>query len=103
DLRCVPTRRSSDLVVELGLGIASYTYGGLLGAFVLGRWFPRPDKRDAMIGFFAGLISLLFMVEGPIQDILPGEGLAIAWPLYTVVGSLIVVAAGNLSHWIRSR
>lgn len=90
-------------VVELGLGIASYTYGGLLGAFVLGRWFSRPDKRDAMVGFFAGLISLLFMVEGPIQDILPGEGLAIAWPLYTVVGSLIVVVVGNLSYWIRTR
>lgn len=89
-------------VVELGLGIASYTYGGLLGAFVLGRWFDKPSKRDAMIGFFAGLISLLFMVEGPIQEILPGEALAIAWPLYTVVGSVIVVVAGNLSYRIRT-
>ncbi|MFH5831306.1 sodium:solute symporter [Halalkalibaculum sp. DA384] len=88
-------------VVELGLGIASYTYGGLLGAFVLGRWFDKPDRRDAMIGFFAGLISLLFMVEGPVQDLLPGEGLAIAWPLYTAVGSIIVVAAGNISRWTR--
>ena len=88
-------------VVELGLGIASYTYGGLLGAFVLGRWFETPDRRDAMIGFFAGLVSLLFMVKGPVQNLLPGEGLAIAWPLYTLVGSLIVVAVGNLSRVIR--
>lgn len=90
-------------VVELGLGIASYTYGGLLGAFVLGRWFEKPDKRDAMIGFFTGLIALLFMVKGPIQDILPGDGLAIAWPLYTLAGSVIVVIVGNISWWIRSR
>ncbi len=90
-------------VVELGLGIASYTYGGLLGAFVLGRWFEAPDRRDAMIAFFAGLISLLFMVKGPIQNLLPGEGLAIAWPLYTVVGSIIVVVVGNLLSWSRSR
>lgn len=90
-------------VVELGLGIASYTYGGLLGAFVLGRWFANPDRKDAMIGFFAGLVSLLFMVKGPVQNLLPGEGLAIAWPLYTVVGSLIVVVVGSLSSWIRSR
>lgn len=89
-------------VVELGLGIASYTYGGLLGAFVLGRWFPRPDKRDAMIGFFTGLIALLFLVEGPVQNILPGEPLAIAWPLYTVVGSAIVVFVGNISEKIRN-
>lgn len=90
-------------VVELGLGIASYTYGGLLGAFLLGRISTQPDKRDALIGFFAGLIALLFMVEGPIQDILPGEGLAIAWPLYTVVGSAVVLLVGNVSCLIRNR
>lgn len=89
-------------VVELGLGIASYTYGGLLGAFLLGRLFTKPDKQDAMIGFFAGLVSLLFMVEGPIHNLLPGEPLAIAWPLYTLVGSLIVVVVGSLSARIRN-
>lgn len=89
-------------VVELGLGIASYTYGGLLGAFLLGRLFTKPDKRDAMIGFFVGLISLLFMVEGPIHNLLPGEPLAIAWPLYTLVGSLIVVVVGSLSARVRN-
>jgi len=88
-------------VVELGLGIASYTYGGLLGAFLLGRLFRKPNTKDAMIGFFVGLVSLLFMVKGPIQNILPGEGLAIAWPLYTVVGSTIVITVGNLSQWAR--
>lgn len=90
-------------VVELGLGIASYTYGGLLGAFMLGRLFDAPDKTDAMIGFFVGLVSLLFMVEGPIQNLLPGEPLAIAWPLYTVVGSAIVIAVGKMSQLIRNR
>jgi Na+/proline symporter len=88
-------------VVELGLGIASYTYGGLLGAFLLGRLFSKPDKTDALIGFFVGLISLLFMVKGPIQNLLPGEPLAIAWPLYTVVGSAIVIAVGNISQFFR--
>lgn len=88
-------------IVELGLGIASYTYGGLLGAFLLGMFFPKPDKTDAIIGFFCGLISLLFMVQGPIQNILPGEGLAIAWPLYTLVGSVVVIAGGNLSMVLR--
>jgi SSS family transporter len=90
-------------VVELGLGIASYTYGGLLGAFLLGRLFDQPETTDAMIGFFVGLVSLLFMVEGPIQNFLPGDPLAIAWPLYTVVGSIIVIAVGNIFSLIRSK
>jgi SSS family transporter len=88
-------------VVELGLGIASYTYGGLLGIFMLGRLFQKPDKTDAMIGFFTGLISLLFMVEGALQQFLPGEPLTIAWPLYTLVGGVIVIAVANASHYLR--
>ena len=90
-------------IVELGLGIASYTYGGLLGAFLLGMLFDKPDKRDAMIGFFTGLFALLFMVQGPIQNVLPGNGLAIAWPLYTLVGSLIVVLTGLISNRVRGK
>jgi len=87
-------------VVELGLGIASYTYGGLLGAFLLGMFFEKPNSKDALIGFFAGLIVLLFMVKGPIQEILPGDGLAIAWPLYTLVGSIVVISVGKFSSLI---
>ena len=89
-------------VVELGLGIASYTYGGLLGAFALGMLFKSPTTKDALIGFFSGLIVLLFLVKGPVQNILPGDGLAIAWPLYTLVGSLVVVGVGLFSNWIRN-
>lgn len=84
-------------VVELGLGIASYTYGGLLGAFLLGIFFEKVQKKDALIGFFSGLIMLLFLVNGPIQKILPGEGLVIAWPLYTLVGSVVVIVVGVIS------
>lgn len=88
-------------VVELGLGIASYTYGGLLGAFMLGVLSKKLERTDAVTGFFAGLIALLFLVKGPIQNLLPGEGLTIAWPLYTLAGGLIVISVGHLTYLIR--
>ncbi len=88
-------------VVELGLGIASYTYGGLLGAFGLGMLSQKPDKTDAIIGFFSGLICLLFLVDGPVQKILPGDGLILAWPLYTLIGSVIVIGVGLSSSILR--
>jgi len=88
-------------VVELGLGIASYTYGGLLGAFLLGLMTKRLDSKDAAVGFFCGLITLLFLVKGPVQNLLPGEGLTLAWPLYTAVGALAVILTGFLFHWAR--
>lgn len=83
-------------VVELGLGIASYTYGGLLGAFLLGMLSNKAHTKHAMVGFFVGLGSLLFMVNGPVQNLLPGEPLELAWPLYTAVGAIIVVITGQL-------
>jgi Na+/proline symporter len=89
-------------VVELGLGIASYTYGGLLGVFALGFLTKKVRCTDALTGFFAGLIALLFLVKGPVQDLLPGQGLTIAWPLYTVIGSVIVIVTGYSSFLFRS-
>ena len=88
-------------VVELGLGIASYTYGGLLGAFGVGLILKKPDKKDVLIGFFTGLLALLFLVDGPVQNILPGDGLVIAWPLYTLIGSTIVILTTLASSKIR--
>ena len=88
-------------VVELGLGIASYTYGGLLGTFLLGKLSQTVNRLDATIGFFTGLLTLLFMVEGPVQDLLPGDPVAIAWPLYTLVGTIVVIVVGQLSYYTR--
>lgn len=89
-------------VVELGLGIASYTYGGLLGLFFLGLLCRKAGKRGAYLGFFTGLGALLFLVRGPIQALLPGEGIILAWPLYVVVGAAIVVIVGAISSWIKT-
>jgi SSS family transporter len=84
--------RERPAVVELGLGIASYTYGGLLGAFLLGILSKKLRRFDAVIGFFAGLIALIFLVRG----------LTLAWPLYTLIGSLIVIIVGHISYLIRN-
>ena len=90
-------------VVELGLSIASYTYGGLLGVFLLGVLSKKIRHTDALIGFFSGLTALLFLVNGPIQNLLPGQGLNLAWPLYTVVGASIVIFVGHISFIVRRR
>ncbi len=90
-------------VVELGLEIASYTYGGLLGAFALGMISQKPATKDAIIGFFAGLTVLLFLVDGPLQNYLPFSGLTVAWPLYTVIGSAVVILVGLAAYKIRAK
>ncbi|MFQ5677811.1 MAG: sodium:solute symporter, partial [bacterium] len=57
-------------VVEVALGIASYTYGGLLGAFLLGLIFKQPTQRDAIIGFVTALIVMTVVIRT----------VQIAWP-----------------------
>jgi SSS family solute:Na+ symporter len=73
---------TSSTVVELALSIASYTYGGLLGLFVLSLLPMRFRPAAAALGFFAGIA---------------GNGLVIlftslAWTWYTLTGALITIA-----------
>lgn len=77
-------------VVEVALGIASYTYGGLLGAFLLGLISKKATQRDAIIGFITALIVMTVVIQT----------VQIAWPLYTVVGSFTTIVVGILSHKI---
>lgn len=73
-------------VVEIALGIASYTYGGLLGAFLLGLFTKSVSQRAAIIGFFSALVVMTIVIQT----------IQIAWPLYTVVGSLTTILVGVL-------
>jgi len=68
-------------VVELALSIASFTYGGFLGLFFLAVR-GKTSSRSAAIGFLAGVGVMVFVVLGT----------KLAWPLYTLAGSLVTVA-----------
>lgn len=72
--------------VELALGIASYTYGGLLGVFLFGLINKSAGEVSAIVGFAAALITMTLVIQLA----------SIAWPLYTVVGSLTTIVAGTL-------
>ncbi|HLP16116.1 MAG TPA: sodium:solute symporter [Bacteroidota bacterium] len=74
-------------VVEIGLKIASFTYGGLLGTFFLGILFHRTDQRDAVIGFLCGILVMVYVVFWTKIDF--------TW--HTVIGSMTTIAVGSLS------
>ncbi len=98
-------------IIELGLAIASFTYGGLLGAFLLGILSKRCQQTDAIIAFVFSIGLMIFIIFGlwyspdsgwqfvfrPSQGIIAAEGLrSIAWPWYTLIGSGITVGIGSL-------
>jgi SSS family transporter len=91
-------------VVVVALGIASFTYGGLLGGFALGIFWRRAIQRDAIVGMSVAIATMAFIVfAGPIAHAAPSlaRTLApfakIAWPWYVLIGTVITLIVGILS------
>jgi solute:Na+ symporter, SSS family len=91
-------------VVVVALGIASFTYGGLLGGFFLGVFWSRANQRDAIIGMSIAIATMAFIVFAkPISAAYPslastlGPFASIAWPWYVLIGTAITLAVGMLS------
>jgi SSS family solute:Na+ symporter len=79
--------KSNESVIEIALSIASVTYGGLLGTFLLGVLFKKPRQVDAIVGFTAGLLVLVYVFKFT----------PIAWTWYTMIGALTTIAVGLIS------
>jgi Na+/proline symporter len=109
---------SNNAVVELGLTIASYTYGALLGVFMLGILVRHSKQPDALFAFAFTIVAMVFVIFGvwhaPVEGwvvvinpsaevILERDLTSIAWPWYPLIGSAITVSIGALSTALRRR
>jgi len=86
-------RDTRNPVVELGLRIASVTYGGLLGAFFLGLLSRRTNQTDAIVGFLCGLLAM--------TGVLAFTQIAYTW--HTLIGCAVTILAGNAWRLVRLR
>lgn len=73
-------------VVELALSIASFTYGGLLGTFLLGVLFKKPTQEDAIGAFVAGILVMVTVISLKL----------VAWTWFTFIGVAITLIVGNV-------
>jgi SSS family solute:Na+ symporter len=91
-----PNRRTP--VVELALQVASLTYGGLLGTYLLGGFWRRARERDVIVAVLTGLVVMTPVV---LTSVLPGWPIRVlsglAWPWDVPLGTAITVLAGMLS------
>ena len=83
-------------VVQLALSIASITYGGLLGTYMLGG-LARPRERDVIVAMVVSTLIMVPVVIGVPVRWLPG----LAWPWYVPLGTGITVVVGALSSVVR--
>jgi SSS family transporter len=83
-------------VVVLALSIASITYGGLLGSYMLGGLWPRARQRDVITAILVGVAVMIPVVLGFPVRFLPG----LAWPWYVPLGTAVTVGVGMLSSFV---
>jgi Na+/proline symporter len=85
-------------VVILALNIASFTYGGLLGGFLLGVISRKATQRDAITGISVALavMAALWLSQqfGLVEKKIDG-----LW--FSLLGSSLTVAVGMLSARLR--
>lgn len=77
---------SPKAVVELALSIASFTYGGLLGTFLLGLLNKRAKQEDALAGFTSGIFVMIAVISLKL----------VAWTWYILIGVSVTLLVGSL-------
>jgi solute:Na+ symporter, SSS family len=81
---------SSKAVVELALSIASFTYGGLLGTFLLGLSNQKIKQNHAIAGFISAIIIMCFIIVFKV----------VAWTWFILIGVCVTLLVGNLFEMI---
>jgi solute:Na+ symporter, SSS family len=84
---------SSRAVVEIALSIASFTYGGLLGTFLLGILNKKAKQEDALSGFVAGIFIMISIISLKL----------VAWTWYTIIGVIATLLIGSLLNKLSDR
>lgn len=82
---------SPKTVVELALSIASFTYGGLLGTFLLGLIDKKISENNAIIGFICGILIMIIVIL--LTDI--------GWTWFTLIGVVVTFLSAKLSYFIK--
>lgn len=77
-------------LVEIGLSIASVTYGGMMGIFLMGRFFEGFSDRAALAGVLISIVVNVFIAFAT----------SIFWVWYVSIGFAVSFVVGVLLNWI---
>ena len=94
-------------VVEMALGIASMTYGGLLGTYILGGFWARARQVDVIVAIVVSVLVMIPIVfAGTILKLIHDPDpqwlvtlSKLAWPWYVPLGTAITIIVGMVSSF----
>ena len=84
-------RNMNNPLVEIGLSIASFTYGGMLGVFILVRFFKKVETWQYMVSFFGAIITMIFIIKFT----------EIHWTWYVLIGNLATIIIEQITVLIK--
>ena len=85
-------------IVVIALQVASFTYGGLLGGFLLAVLSKRAGERDAILGISVAITVLFVLWAAQQFEWIP----RLVDPLwFSLLGSIIVLVVGGTSARLR--
>jgi solute:Na+ symporter, SSS family len=102
--------RTNITIIPLALGILGYSYGSLLGVFLLGVLSrSRGNDRANVVAMALGIVAVLVLCKvsipavgfvdgrfGPMDwnfgAIMPAGWPALAWPYFVLIGSSVTIA-----------
>jgi solute:Na+ symporter, SSS family len=100
------SRQRDTPVVVLALSIASVTYGGLLGTYLMAERWPRAAGRDVITALWFTMTCMLIVIfAGRLATYSPLNWLApvgrLAWPWYVPLGTALTILVGIASSLLR--
>jgi SSS family transporter len=84
---------TSRAVVEIALSISSFTFGGLLGIFLLGMLYKKADEKAAIFAFCFATICISFVILYNLT----------AWTWFILIGVVITLISGIIFTQLFSR
>jgi Na+/proline symporter len=88
--------------VQVALGLASVTAGGLLGAFLLGLLVKRAVQSDVLLAVATSALAMFSLWLGAKGWISFPLARRIAWPWYSLIGCAIAMGVGWISSFLRT-
>jgi SSS family solute:Na+ symporter len=83
--------------VQVALGLASVTAGGLLGAFLIGLLLRRATQGDVLLAIATSAAVMLALWLGSKGWIPFPLARRLAWPWYSLLGCAIALSVAALS------
>ena len=84
-------------VVEIGLSIASVTYGALLGVFLLGTVSRSATQGGAAVGMLVGFLVNVVLWQAPGRQVLGIAVPRVAFTWFVLFGSAVTFAVGTVA------